>query len=269
MRQYNELISKQFAIACHLSQHPCHQHSHIPPDDRPERRRSRIGRLWPNIKQYITDEPPSSTSCKSAISSILLDAVRTAIESSSRKLFNGRPPPIATAEQTLSRKTRPYWHNCAPVTAEYLDSTWHKSTWQRATFATTVVTRIMTHTTTSSALRRRPHWQLNHYGLWRQKPRNVSTWWLMRRANLNNNMRAVSAVNWDWRLQVANSACRDEELRLLSCCPCIMEWTTTNIRCSHDEQLVNLRNMLASGKRLLVLASCLSINKSVFQWRLV
>ena len=41
-----------------------------------------------------------------SISSIHQDAVRTAIESSSCKLLNGRPPPIATAEQTLSRKTR-------------------------------------------------------------------------------------------------------------------------------------------------------------------
>ena len=43
---------------------------------------------------------------KSAISSIHQDAVRTAIESSSSKQLNGRPPPIATAQQTLTRKTR-------------------------------------------------------------------------------------------------------------------------------------------------------------------
>ena len=35
--QHNELISRQFAIACHLPQHPCHQLCHRPPDDRPER----------------------------------------------------------------------------------------------------------------------------------------------------------------------------------------------------------------------------------------
>ena len=34
--QHNELISQQFAIACHLSQHPCHQICHRLPDDRPE-----------------------------------------------------------------------------------------------------------------------------------------------------------------------------------------------------------------------------------------
>ena len=34
------------------------------------------------------------------------DADRTAIESSSSRLPNGRSPPIATAEQTLLRKTR-------------------------------------------------------------------------------------------------------------------------------------------------------------------
>ena len=43
--QHNELISQQFAIVCHLPQHPCNQLCHRPPDYRPERRRSLIGRL--------------------------------------------------------------------------------------------------------------------------------------------------------------------------------------------------------------------------------
>ena len=103
---HNELISQQFAIACHLPQHPCHQLCHRPPDDRPEQRRSLIGRFKPNIQQYIADDPLSNTSYKSEISSIHQDAVRTAIECSSSRLLNGRPLPIATAEQTLPRKTR-------------------------------------------------------------------------------------------------------------------------------------------------------------------
>ena len=106
VRQHNELISQQFAIACHLPQHPCHQLCHRPPDDRPERRRSLIGRFKHNIQQYLAEEQLSYTSYKLAISSIHQDVVRTAIESSSSKLLNGRPPPIATAEQTLPRKTR-------------------------------------------------------------------------------------------------------------------------------------------------------------------
>ena len=106
VRQHNELISQQFAIACHLPQHPCHQLCHRPPDDRPERRRSLIGRLKPNIQQYLAEEPLSNTSYKSAISSIHQDVVTTVIESSSSKLLNGRPPPIATAKQTLPWKTR-------------------------------------------------------------------------------------------------------------------------------------------------------------------
>ena len=104
VRQHNLLIFQQFAIACHLPQHPCHQRCHKPPDDRPERRRSLIGR--PNIQQYLAEEPLSSTSYKSSTSSIYQDAVRTAIESSSSKLLNGQPPLIATAEQTLPRNTR-------------------------------------------------------------------------------------------------------------------------------------------------------------------
>ena len=107
VRQHNELISQQFAIACHLPQHPCHQLCHRPPDDRPERRlRSLIGRLKLNIQQYLAEELLSNTSNKSAISSIHQDVVRTAIESSSSRLLNGRPPPIATAEHTLPGKTR-------------------------------------------------------------------------------------------------------------------------------------------------------------------
>ena len=106
VRQHNELISLQFDIACHLPQHPCHQLYHRPPNDWPERRRSLIGRFRSNIQQYLAKEPLSNTSYKSAISSIHQDAFRTAIEGSSSKLLNGRPPPIATTEQTLPRKTR-------------------------------------------------------------------------------------------------------------------------------------------------------------------
>ena len=106
VRQHTELIFKQFAIACHLPQHPCHLLCHRPPDDMPERRRYLIDRLRPNIQQYIAEEPLSNTIDKKAIISIHQNAVRTAIESSSSILLNGRPPSIATAEQTLSWKTR-------------------------------------------------------------------------------------------------------------------------------------------------------------------
>ena len=75
------------------------------PDDRPDRRRSLIGRLRPDIQQYFTEES-LNTSCKSAISSIYHDTVRTAIESSSSKLLNGRPPHIATVRKILPWKTR-------------------------------------------------------------------------------------------------------------------------------------------------------------------
>ena len=45
-----------------------------------------------------------------------------------------------------------YWHNCAPVTAESLVSTWTESTWQRATIAKTAVSRLMTPNTFLIAL---------------------------------------------------------------------------------------------------------------------
>ena len=105
-RQHNELIFKEFAIACHLQQHPCHQLSHRPPDDRPERRRSLIGRFKPDIQQSLAKEPLRNINYKSAIIGIHHDVVRTVIESSTSKLLNGRPPPNATAEKTLPRKIR-------------------------------------------------------------------------------------------------------------------------------------------------------------------
>ena len=106
VRQHNELISQQFAIVCHLPQHPSHQLCRRPQADRPERRRYLIDRFRPNILQYLAEDPLSNTSYKSAISSIHQDVVTTVIESSSSKLLNGRSPPIATAEQTLPRRTR-------------------------------------------------------------------------------------------------------------------------------------------------------------------
>ena len=105
VRLYDELISQQFTLECLLPQHPCHQLCHRPPDDEADRRRSLIGRFKPNIQKYLAEEP-LNTSYNSTISSIHQDAVRLAIESSSLKLLNSRPPLIATSEQTLPRKTR-------------------------------------------------------------------------------------------------------------------------------------------------------------------
>ena len=93
-------------MACHLPQHPFHQLCHRPPDDRPELRRSLIGRVRPNIQQYLAEVPLSHTRFKSEISCIHEVADRTSIESSSTIPFNVRSPPIATDEQTLSMRTR-------------------------------------------------------------------------------------------------------------------------------------------------------------------
>ena len=87
-------------------QHPCHQLCHKPSDDRQGRLRSLIGLFEPYIQQYLAEESLRNASYKSVISSINQDAVRAAIESSSSKLLNGRPPSIATAEQTQPRKAR-------------------------------------------------------------------------------------------------------------------------------------------------------------------
>ena len=59
-----------------------------------------------NIQQYLAEEPLRKTSNMSAISIIHHVADITAIEGSSSKLPNVRPPPMATTEQTLTRMTR-------------------------------------------------------------------------------------------------------------------------------------------------------------------
>ena len=145
VRQHNEQITQQFAIACHLPQHPCHQFCHRQPDDRPERRRSLISRFKPNIQKYLAEEPLSNTSYKSAISSIHQDAVRTAIESSSSKQLNGQLPPIATAEQTLSRKTIIILAQQRTGHSQILGQFMKRR--QHATIASTVVIHLMTPTT--------------------------------------------------------------------------------------------------------------------------
>ena len=106
VNQHNELISQLFSVACHLPQHPCHQLCHRPPDDRLHRRRFLIGGSKNNIQQYFAQDPLNNTSYRSAFHCIHQDAVRTAIESSSSKLLNGRQSLNATTEQTLPMKTR-------------------------------------------------------------------------------------------------------------------------------------------------------------------
>ena len=83
VRQNDELIFLQFAMACHLPQNPYHQLCHRSPDDRPDRRRSLIGGCRPNIPQYVAEEWLSNTRYKWTIKSIHQDVVRTVIESSS------------------------------------------------------------------------------------------------------------------------------------------------------------------------------------------
>ena len=154
-QEARELLFKHFAIAFHLSQYPCHQLCHRPPDDRPERRRSLIDLLRPNIQQYLAEEPLSNSSYKSEICSIHQDVVRTAFESSSSKLLNGRSPPIAAAEQTLSRKTRTMLAQQCTFHSRILGQC--ESTRQRATISTTVVIRLLTLTSFSTALRSQQH----------------------------------------------------------------------------------------------------------------
>ena len=175
IHQNSELISQQFAIACHLPQHPCQQLCHRPTDDRLCRRRSLVGRSKNNIQQYFAQDPLNNTRYKSAFDCIHQDAVRTAIECSSSKLLNGRQPFNAITEQTLPRKTRTVLVQLCSVHSHILgqymnriDSTAHNHC------------RGCAHSSHDThhpcvCLRGRPHWQSNRYGRRRPKPRNTST----------------------------------------------------------------------------------------------
>ena len=118
VRLHNELIFQQFAIACHLPQHHCHQLCYRPPDDRPDQRRSLISRFKLNIQQYLAEEPLSNTSYKSAISSTHQDAVITAIENC--LAVDRRPDRLPQTNRYCQGRQEPYWHKCALVTAESL-----------------------------------------------------------------------------------------------------------------------------------------------------
>ena len=59
VRLHDELISQQCVLVLHLSQHPSHQLSYTPPNDRPDRRRSLIDRL--NLASSNTSPTSHST----------------------------------------------------------------------------------------------------------------------------------------------------------------------------------------------------------------
>ena len=157
VRQHNKLISQQFAIAYHLPQHPCHQLCHRPPDDRPERRRSLIGRFKPNIQQKLTESHSAipATSRQSAASTKMRSELSLKAAHQNYSLADRRP--LIQPNRHCQGRQELFWHNCAPVTADSLVSTCTKSTRQCTTIATTVVSHLMTPTTFLTALRSRPH----------------------------------------------------------------------------------------------------------------
>ena len=81
VRQHNELIFQQFAIACHLPQHHSHQLCHRPPDDRPERRRSLMIRM--EVASSRPDYLPTLSSAKTSKLSLLVKHHIMAIDEAS------------------------------------------------------------------------------------------------------------------------------------------------------------------------------------------
>ena len=123
VRQHNKLVSQQFAIACHLPQHPCHQLCHRPPDYSPKRRRSLIDRLRPNIQQYLAEDPLSNTSYKSAISSITNMRSELTLKAVHQNCLIADRRPLPQLNRHCQGRQELHWHNCAPVPAESLVST--------------------------------------------------------------------------------------------------------------------------------------------------
>ena len=161
-RQQNELISQQFALACHLPQHPSHQLCHRPTDDLPDRRRSLIVRFRPDIQQCLAEEPLTISFMSTIIiiiSCIHHEAVRSVLsmKAAHQDCLKADRRPLLQPNRHCHGRQELYWHNCAPVTSESLGNTRTESTRQHATIATTVVIHLMTPNTYSTALRSRPH----------------------------------------------------------------------------------------------------------------
>ena len=153
-RQHNELISQLFTIACHLQQHPCHQLYHRPPDDRPERRRFLIDLKSSNTSLKRHSATPATSRQSAASTNMwselsLIAAHQNCLMADRRQL----PQP----NRHWPRKTRTILAQLRTVTAESLFIALMESTRQSATIATTVVCRLMTPTTFSTALRSRPY----------------------------------------------------------------------------------------------------------------
>ena len=121
VRQHKELISQQFVLACHLPQHPCHQLCHRPPDERPERQRSLIGRLKPNIPRLRATQQHQLTSRQSAASTKMRSELP--LKASHQNCLMADRRPLLQPNRHCQGRQKLYWHNCAPVTAESLVST--------------------------------------------------------------------------------------------------------------------------------------------------
>ena len=117
VRQHNELNSQQFAIACHLPQHPIHQLCDRLSDD---------GRFRPNIQQYLTEDPLSNTSYMSAISIIHQMRSERPLKAAHQNYLMADRRPLLQPNRYCQGREELYWHNCAPVTDESVVSTWRE-----------------------------------------------------------------------------------------------------------------------------------------------
>ena len=152
VRQQNELISWQLAMACN-------QLCHRPPDDR---RNDDV--LWSaGLDLTSSNTSPKSHSatpatCRQSAESTKMQS-ELPLKAAHQNCLMADRRPLPQPNRHYQGRQRLYWHNCAPVTAESLVSTWIESTRQRATIATIVVSRLMTPTTFSTAHRSWQHWQ--------------------------------------------------------------------------------------------------------------
>ena len=123
VRQYNELVSQQFAMECHLQQHPCHQLYHRQPDDRPDDDdlcSAGLNLTSSNASPKSHSATPatsrqSAASTKMRSEQPLRAAHQNCLMADRRQLL--QPNRHFQGRQEL------FWHNCAPVTAESLFST--------------------------------------------------------------------------------------------------------------------------------------------------
>ena len=104
VKSHNELLTKQFLLACHDPQHP---NSNILNREMPPRCIKSDFRIYADQINHHIPNPMNPNTIRSAMNSIHEDSVRTAMAvSKDNRVLGARPPLVDPSERSLPRETR-------------------------------------------------------------------------------------------------------------------------------------------------------------------